>query len=202
MPRKKTPAQKGAETREHGELARAKGTLCALVALFTVLALLFQGGAVSGEPVYLLLAILAAGWLAFEIAFRKPTHGSLASALAIGAFLMSFDFAFENLGWVLGLWSTSGSILAVGVVPVEIMALAFLGGTAWALYLPKRFHFQVSAMDVVVFACFGALGERIFQNIGLMAYYSWWNTGFALLSYAAVWVMLHFIRYVVLPQKK
>jgi hypothetical protein len=79
--------------------------------------------------------------------------------MKVGAFLLVFDFILVNSGWLLGLWYTK-SQFAVGVVPLQVMGIAFFGGTAWALYLPRKFNLWHSA-DCLVFASFGGLGERL-----------------------------------------
>ena len=78
--------------------------------------------------------------------------------MEVGAFLLIFDFIFENSGWLAGLWYTT-SEFHVGVVPLQVMGIALFGGAAWALYLPRKFNLWHSLLDCLIFAAFGALGD-------------------------------------------
>lgn len=145
--------------------------------------------------------LLASAILWFAIQFRDAKHRKrLSNALKIGAFLLVFDFVFENSGWLAGLWQTH-SILAVGVVPIQVMGIAFFGGAAWASYLPKKFNFWHSLTDCVVFATFGALGEWLLIQQGLFTYSLWWTSAFAFSAYFLTWVILHFVRYVIFTER-
>lgn len=138
-----------------------------------------------------ILVVSAIIW--FAIQARKDTK-HLKMALEIGVFLLLFDFVFENSGWLLGLWHTV-SAFAIGVVPIEVMGICLFGGAAWALYLPKKFNLFHSALDCVVFALFGSLGEWLLIRQGLFFYTSWWTSALAFVAYLATWIILHFVRY-------
>lgn len=164
--------------------------LLVLLGYFIVLAIVLYSFRV-GQLAWSLLLVSAAAWCGIEVAQNR---GRLAKAFAIGAFLLVFDFMFENAGWLLGLWQTKSAV-AIGVVPIEVMGIAFFGGAAWALYLPRKFRLDHSIADVLVFAAFGAVGEWLLIRQGLFTYSLWWNSGFAFLAYLGTWIVLHFVRY-------
>ena len=114
--------------------------LAYLLGYFVLLAFLLYFSQM-GQLAWLVLLLSAVAWFGME-ARKAGDRKRLLGSMKIGAFLLVFDFAFENSGWVLGLWQTK-SALAVGVVPVEVMGIAFFGGTAWATYVPRRFDFRV-----------------------------------------------------------
>lgn len=175
-------------------LPKEARTLAFLIAYFVLLALLLLFFRI-GQLSWIILALSAIAW--FIIEARRSRERAL-SALKIGVFLLLFDFVFENLGWLGGLWQTY-SPLAVGVVPLEVMCIALFGGAAWALYLPRKLSLRYSVIDSLVFGFFGALGERLLIMQGLFAYHLWWNSGLAFLSYFLTWLLLHFVRYRILP---
>jgi len=105
-----------------------------------------------------------------------------------------FDFIFENSGWLAGLWHTKSQV-AIGVVPLQVMGIAFFGGTAWALYLPRRFSAWHSLLDCLDFAFFGALGEHLLIGQVLFVYEKWWTSYDAFAAYFLTWVILHYVRY-------
>ncbi len=173
----------------------SRNTLLALIVIFTLLAFLIQASIVAGAAVYWLLVICAVGFFLIEAYYRRDEPLMIGKAVFIGFFLAVFDFAFQNAGWLLGLWQTSGSILMMGAVPIEIVLICFIGGTAWALYIPKKYNRFYTVMDVLVFAAYGALGEYLLIFAGLMSYHAWWNSWWAFAAYACVWLVLHFVRY-------
>ncbi len=110
-------------------------------------------------------------------------------------FLLLFDLVVENSGRLLGLWEVYGSIYFIGAVPIEVMALALVGGTAWALYQPSDFNKVYSIVDISLFSLFGTLGEYVLLTKGLMVYSGGWTTVHAVMGYALTWVILHFLVY-------
>jgi len=164
--------------------------LIKLTIYFIFLALLFRFFN-TGQLSWDILLASAIVW--FGIEARKERE-RLANALKIGAFLLVFDFIFENTGWLMGLWQTK-SAFAVGVVPIEVMGIALFGGAAWALYVPKKFKLWNSFFDSIIFAFFGALGEWLLIQQGLFVYKLWWTSLFAFIAYFLTWVILHFVRY-------
>jgi len=167
-------------------------TLLGLLAFFLVLGYWFYNFR-PGAAIWLALDAAALGFLLLEV---KLNSLKLAKKMAlVGAFLMLFDFAFENAGSVLGYWFSSKSAFFIAYVPVEIIFLTFVGGIAWALYLPRKFDLKFSIADIALFAIFGALGEWVLMQNGLMTYYNGWTSAHAFVSYAATWVLLHAFRY-------
>ncbi len=164
--------------------------LALLTGYFVLLALLFYAVRLGQVSWYLLL-ISAMAWFVIEV---RENSGRVRKAMEVGVFLLLFDFVFENSGWVAGLWYTKSQV-AVGVVPLQVMGIAFFGGTAWALYLPKRFDFRHSLVDSLVFATFGALGERLMIGQVIFVYKQWWTSYDAFLAYFLTWVILHYVRY-------
>jgi hypothetical protein len=92
------------------------------------------------------------------------------------------------------LWYTT-SQFHVGVVPLQVMGIAFFGGAAWALYLPRGFDLWHSLADCLVFATFGALGEHLLIGQVLFVYQQWWTSYDAFVAYFLTWVVLHYVKY-------
>jgi hypothetical protein len=179
-----TSAQRAfAGTRESRKLAL-------LTVYFVILALVFYFVKIGQLSWYVIL-VSALAWFILE---ARENRGRLTSAMKVGAFLLIFDFIFENSGWVLGLWYTT-SQFHVGVVPLQVMGIAFFGGAAWAFCLPRRFNFWHLAVDCLVFATFGALGERLLIGQVLFVYQQWWTSYDAFGAYFLTWVILHYVRY-------
>ena len=139
---------------------------------------------------YVILAS-ALAWFGLE---ARENRGRISEGMKVGGFLLVFDFIFENSGWLAHLWYTK-SQAAVGVVPLQVMGIALFGGTAWALYLPRRFNIWHSFVDCLVFASFGALGERLLIGQVLFVYQLWWTSYDAFVAYFLTWVILHYVRY-------
>lgn len=184
-----------APAEELGEELRTRLTLLFLVALFTSLAMLIYFSVIPSSAIYLTLVTIAMIWCLAEFRLNRNNVGLVKRAALVGLFLMVFDFGFQNAGWLVGLWATHGAVFAIGVVPIEVMLICLIGGTAWALYLPRSYDRMHSIMDILVFATYGALGEYMLRLAGLMSYYQWWNFGWAFLSYGIVWIILHYVKY-------
>ncbi len=165
--------------------------LSVLVGYFILLGLLFYFVHV-GQLAWWILLASAIVWFALEVYLNKSR--SLPKAMAVGLFLLVFDFIFENTGWVFGLWHTI-SQFAVGVVPLQVMGIAFFGGTAWAMRMPRKFNAMHSLASCFVFALFGSLGEWLLIRQGLFVYAPAWNSLFAFISYFITWLMLIAVRY-------
>jgi hypothetical protein len=164
--------------------------LALLTAYFAVLGVTFYSVSLGQLSWYVILAS-AVVWFGLE---ARESRGRLASGMKVGAFLLVFDFIFENSGWLAGLWYTKSQV-AVGVVPLQVMGIAFFGGTAWALYLPRRFNLWHSFLDCLVFGFFGALGEKLLIGQVLFVYQQWWTSYDAFVAYFLTWVVLHYVRY-------
>lgn len=144
-----------------------------------------------GQASWYVILVSALAWFGLE---ASENRGRITNGMKVGAFLLVFDFIFENSGWLAGLWYTK-SEFHVGVVPIQVMGIAFFGGTAWALYLPRRFNPWHSLVDCLVFATFGALGERLLIGQVLFVYEQWWTSYDAFLAYFLTFVILHFVKY-------
>lgn len=178
-----------------GEVCRSRFTLLFLTLLFMVLGGLFYFTIVPKALMYSTLLFFAVAWFVLEFYAWKDHMERVKKAVLVGLFLMLFDFVVENSGAIFGLWMTHDSLFAIGIVPIEIMLVCLIGGTAWALYLPRKFDAVHSIVDILVFAFFGAMGENLLGLAGLMSYYQWWNFGWAVLAYALTWAILHFVKY-------
>jgi hypothetical protein len=155
--------------------------------------------------------------LLFLFEFRKSTLGNLKAALFTGAFLMVFDFIFENVGTlVFGYWGTHGSSLFVFAVPIEVMLTCFFGGTAWALYVlsahnsfvrnhhsisGKSLRFYLILLDLVFFGAGGATAEWCLIRRNVMYYAKGWTTPYAFVAYFTVWTMMHILLNMLKPSK-
>lgn len=165
-----------------------------LVILFTFLGVFFwYFPPAYARLIWWILVACATGWLVIEL--RDHEGKDIGKAVEVGVFLMVFDFVVENLGGIAGLWRSYNSTYLVLAVPIEIMLLAFIGGTAWALYQPRGFNWLYSFADVGVFALYGTIGEYILGTKGLLIYMGGWTSLHAFLGYAATWVILHSLVY-------
>jgi hypothetical protein len=150
---------------------------------------------------YVILPLLLVGaliWFVYEYLHKKDKT-LLNAAFEIGLFLMIFDFAVENIGAILGLWEVTQSLFKVIYVPIEIMALTLIGGCAWAMAQPKAFNKINSALDILLFSVFGALGEFLLIKNGIMFYSGGWTSIHAFLGYFITWNILHYLRYNIVP---
>lgn len=170
--------------------------MAGLLVVFMLLALLLLVPNLGGF-FYVSLVFFSIVFLAFELVIDAGGKSFLRAAF-VGVFLMVFDFAVESAGGVAGLWVTRGSVFQAGYVPVEIMLVCLLGGTAWALYLPKNFNLKYGVFDVLFFSSFGVFGESLMRGANLMSYSGGWTVAHAFLGYAFTWMMLHVLRYKVL----
>ncbi|MBM3309141.1 MAG: hypothetical protein FJY77_02715 [Candidatus Altiarchaeales archaeon] len=170
--------------------------IAGLLALFILLALLFHYLEL-GRLIYYILLFCAVVWLALELKFDSSGK-NIRNAFLVGLFLMVFDFAVENTGGFIGLWTTHQSILPIYFVPLEIIFICTLGGMAWALHLPKKFSPSYSLFDILLFSFFGALGEALLIKNSLMIYTGGWTSTHAFFGYFTTWVILHIIRYKIL----
>jgi hypothetical protein len=146
-------------------------------------------------PVLLVSAVI---WLIYEYS-RGVKKKNLNAAFEIGLFLLLFDFAVENLGALFDLWQFTETMMHVITVPIEIMGLTLIGGTAWALAQPKKFNRINSAFDILLFSLFGMVGEFLLIQNGMMFYSGGWTSAHAFLGYFITWSILHYLRYRVVP---
>ena len=148
----------------------------------------------AGLVTYATLVFLAFIWLLYETA--KPKKKPLIKyAILLGLFLMIFDFIVENLGFFAGLWTSPQSIFSVIAVPIEIMALTFIGGYAWSMHLPLKFDKVYMFFEVLIFGFFGALGEYLLILNNMMIYTNGWTSIHAFFGYVITWIILFGVWY-------
>jgi len=147
-----------------------------------------------GYQILPVLVLSAAAWLLYGYS-RGPKPAELRAAAFIGLFLMLFDFAVQNAGAALGLWQVTLTAFHVLHVPIEIMLLTLIGGTAWALAQPKKFGLIDSALDIALFSVFGMVGEFMLIRNGVMSYSGGWTPAYAFAGYLVTWCMLTWLRY-------
>jgi hypothetical protein len=177
-----------------------------LLSVFLLLVLLPQvnAGQLPIWTPWLVLSGCAIAWFAVELYVEKPAGTRLKKAISVAIFLVLFDFVFENSGTLLGLWYSSDSLVPVcmpvesaypACVPIEVMTLILFGGAAWALYIPREFKLTYSVLDILLIAAFGAIGEYVLIQFGLMHYLQWWTSLHAFVAYLATWTLLHLVKY-------
>ncbi len=143
----------------------------------------------------------------FLFEYRKSTPRNLKAAVLLGAFLMVFDFVFENVGTlVFGYWGTSGSSFSILAVPIEVMLTCFFGGAAWALYVlsahtafiarypnhsSQPLRYALILLNLLFFGVGGATAEWCLIERGVMYYAEGWAFPHAFIAYFATWTMLH-----------
>ena len=165
---------------------------------FSLLALVFWFFKL-GYVIWPILILSAVVWFFYEYSKKKNV---LKQAFLLGVFLMIFDVIVENAGGILGFWSVESSVFYLGYVPIEVMILILIGGTAWAMAQPKKIYPVNVAADVLLFTIFGALGEFVLIHNGMMVYSNGWNSLYALVGYFLTWVMLHFVWHRILRRGK
>jgi len=129
----------------------------------------------------------------------------LKPALVLGLFLMVFDFLFESLGAVLGLWhiNPANSILMLGVVPVEVLLIAFFAGATYYYILAPKTDFKRMVFTALMIATAGMVLEKELIALNHMTYspdsatFISWNPIYAFIAYFAVFTLLYFIKGIV-----
>lgn len=170
-------------------MKREDVVLILLTGYFLFLAILFYR---YGEFMWPVLVASALVW--FFVEAKRVGWEKAKKAFLIGLFLLVFDFIVENTGWIFGLWEVEGTF-SIGVVPVEVMLIAFFGGSAWALYMPRKFDAQHSLLDAFVFSFFGTFGEFLLIKHGYFMYYRGWTSLHAFFAYFIAWWTMNYVRY-------
>jgi len=177
-------------------------SITSIILLFSAVAVFFyliapDGGLLTYET----LIFLAFLWLVYEV--KQPAKSKILNkAILLGLFLMVFDFIIENGGYFAGLWTSPMTIFPIITVPIEIIVLAIIGGTAWALHLPEKFDKTYAAVEVIVFGFFGALGEYLLELNGMMVYTGGWTSIHAFFGYVITWIILFWVWYGVIKKRK
>lgn len=141
-----------------------------------------------GLEAYWILLASAGVWLAFGV-ITKRKKVLLHNAILIGAFLLVIAFTVHNAGAFGGMWINVISSFFLLAAPWEFLLLAFLGGTAWALTLPKDWNRNIVLLEAGIFGVLGALGESIFLEKGLLEYLNW-SSIHAFFTYAVIFLFL------------
>ena len=153
----------------------------------------------GGIAMYYILIFGAAFWFLYEYKTNQVSR----KAIKLGLFLMVFDWVVENLGDITNLWRSTNSFMFVGAVPIEIMALATVGGAAWAMHFPKKLNWGYVAGDAAMFAVFGMVGERLLIANNQMVYGPAWTSMHALVGYFLTFFAVSFVWYkFILKSKK
>lgn len=118
----------------------------------------------------------------------------LKPAMMLGLFLAVFDFAFETLGGVLGLWESSNSILALGFVPLEVFLIAFFAGATYYYVLANKADLKRMVFTSLMIATAGMVIEKELITMGHLAYSPAWNPIYAFIAYFAVFTILYFVK--------
>ncbi len=165
------------------------------VIVFSLIAVFFYSLTPNaGLVTYGTLVVLAIIWFVYETAKPKKKP-FIKYALLLGLFLMVFDFVVENLGFFAGLWTSPRSLFSVISVPIEIMALTFLGGYAYGMHLPLKFDKMYMVFEVLIFGFFGALGEYLLILNNMMIYTNGWTSIHAFFGYVITWIILFGVWY-------
>jgi hypothetical protein len=159
--------------------------------------ILFAAGAIFFfSPNWLILPISAFVWLLFEIwqtSKEKVLKRKLILAFIMGLFLAFFDFVVENLGAQSGYWVSLNSNFFLLAVPLEIFLTCLFGGAALFLLI-SNFNWTLKKilLSTIIWSIGGMAGELYLNMIGLMRYgKGWMSIPHAIVSYAAVWMLLH-----------
>jgi len=139
--------------------------------------------------IYLLAA--AVGISGTMMLMLKPKKDVIRRAVRLGLFLFAFDFMFENAGLLLGYWHTSGGLVQLGAVPIEVTVIAFLAGHAYAMLFPRKFDWRVALPTSLLIAVAGAGIEAIINSQGALIYTGGWTSLHALVAYFVAFLIMH-----------
>lgn len=141
----------------------------------------------------MLTAIGICGSLRLIIAPKvsRERKAVLSRAVKMGLFLFAFDFIFENLGLILGYWSTSGSLLQLGAVPIEVAVIASTAGYAYAMVFPRKFGWETGFFTSLLIAAAGTAIEAMLNSFGVLAYTGGWTSMHAFVAYFGTFFMMH-----------
>jgi len=144
-----------------------------------------------GMSLWIFLLITAIALWAVIFYFKRPDKTTRKRAVKLGLFLLVFDFVFENIGYVLGLWEATGSIYRVIAPPIEVVGIALLAGYTYSVLFPKKFDWNLGLASSLLIAVTGVAFESILIGEKLLAYTGWWDSYFALVSYFVTFLIMH-----------
>ncbi len=147
--------------------------------------------ALVGMTLWIFLLIAAISIWAIAYYLVRPNKETKRRAVALGLFLLIFDYIFENIGYQLGLWEASGSIYRLLAPPIEVMVVAFLSGYTYSLIFPKKFDWNIGLSSSLLIAVVGTAFEAILVGQNLLTYTGGWTSYHALISYFVTFLMLH-----------
>jgi len=113
---------------------------------------------------------------------QKEEH--LAEAMYGGFILAVVDVVFQSFGEILGLWTTTGSILKVFGAPLEVLLIAFFGATIFLQYLPDDSSDKILYVLIASHAC--TVIEIGLIQVDVLSYAEGWNSLFCMVSYFVV----------------
>jgi len=164
--------------------------------------------ALAQMSLWMFLLATAAGILASMITFPKKTFPQkeeqkekkkekkrveLKLFAVMGLFLAVFDFVVETTGGLLGLWTTTGSVFALGFVPVEVFFIAFAAGVAYRIVFPREFLLAFGVASSLLIAVVGTGIESLLLDAGLLHYAGGWTSWHALAAYFATFFVMHIV---------
>lgn len=144
---------------------------------------------------WLFLLATAAGILATMAAFPRKgkKRVDVKPFVALGLFLALFDFAFETVGGIVGIWTSSGSVFPIGFVPVEVFLIAFAAGVAYSIVVPPKFSLKFGIASSLLIAVVGTGIEALLLGAGLLHYAGGWTSWHALVAYFLTFLLLHYV---------
>jgi len=140
-----------------------------------------------------IFALITYTYIQFQILKGKQTK----QALILGAFLALFDLIVENLGGILNLWTTKGSILFLGYTPIEVTITAIFSGAILYHLIPEKNKWQTTFIASLAIATLGMTMEKVLIEKQLLTYYYNWNSIYALIAYFATFVLMFKARKVI-----
>ncbi len=150
--------------------------------------------ALAQMSLWFFLLAAAAGILASMIAFpQRKKRVDVKQFAALGLFLALFDFVVETAGGLLGFWSSSGSVLALGFVPIEVFFIAFAAGVAYRIVFSPTFSLAFGVASSLLIAVVGVGIESVLLGEGLLHYANGWTSWHALVAYFATFLVMHVI---------
>lgn len=138
--------------------------------------------------IYLMLLAISIAALFFLL--LKPKRKDIIRALKLGLLLVVIDFVFEHFGVFANLWSIYGSIFFLGVVPAEVVVIAFCAGFTHSLLIKPKFDALFATVSSLLIGLVGIGIEALLIAQGVLVYLgvtSW----HALLAYTVTFIALH-----------
>lgn len=127
--------------------------------------------------------------LALVVLGKKVSSNSL----KLGLFLSVFDWIFENVGKLLGLWETYKSVLFLGYVPVEVSFIALLAGSLYHILVPKKIPVNKRIIVTLCIALMGTIIEWYLTQLGILRYMGVWNSALAFVSYTVAFYLVYLV---------